>query len=69
MSSSPPYPAPPASAGPDLRDRAEELAATAREQWQDRTRAIQEFVVQRPVGALGLALAMGVVLGWLIKRR
>lgn len=30
---------------------------------------VQEFVIQNPAVALGVALSMGVLLGWLLKRR
>ena len=53
----------------DLKERALELAATAREQLSGGSRLVREYIVKEPTKALGVALGMGVILGWLIKRR
>jgi len=52
-----------------LKEKALDLAATAREQLAEGSERIKDYVVKEPVRALGLALGLGVVLGWLIKRR
>ena len=55
--------------GSDYKEMALDFAATAREQWAERSSALKAFIVNQPVRTLGIALGMGVVLGWLIKRR
>ncbi len=52
-----------------LKEKALDYAATAREQWSLGTDKARNFVNEQPARALGLALGMGVLLGWLIKRR
>ena len=56
-------------AGPGMRERTLEAAATAKESLGVGTKAIRDYIVKEPVRALGLALGVGVLLGWLIKRR
>jgi ElaB/YqjD/DUF883 family membrane-anchored ribosome-binding protein len=52
-----------------LRDSPGEFATEAR-QWQAEAEDfLRSMVVNRPVTAVGVALAVGVILGWLIKRR
>jgi len=51
------------------REKAMELAATARERIAQGGEAIKAYTLEQPARALGLALGMGVLLGWLIKRR
>ena len=53
----------------NIKDRALEFAATAREQVSGRTRGLREYIINEPTRALGIALVLGVVMGWLIKRR
>jgi len=53
----------------DAKERALEFAATAREQFSGATRSLKDYIVKEPTRALGIALGMGVILGWLIKRR
>ncbi len=53
----------------DFKERALEFAATAREQVSGRTRGLREYIIKEPTRALGIALVLGVVVGWLIKRR
>jgi ElaB/YqjD/DUF883 family membrane-anchored ribosome-binding protein len=53
----------------DVKEKALEFAATAREQFAGGTHLLREYIVKEPTRALGIALGMGVVLGWLIKRR
>ncbi len=51
------------------KEKALELAATARERVTQGGNAIRSYTIEQPAKALGLALGMGVLLGWLIKRR
>jgi ElaB/YqjD/DUF883 family membrane-anchored ribosome-binding protein len=53
----------------DVKEKAMEFAATAREQFSGGTHLLREYIVKEPTRALGIALGMGVILGWLIKRR
>jgi len=53
----------------EIKERALEAAAAARERMNEGLRTLRDFVTEQPVQALGLALGMGVLLGWLIKRR
>jgi ElaB/YqjD/DUF883 family membrane-anchored ribosome-binding protein len=62
--------------GPELNDQAEqvkemalEMAAAARERLAGGCQRGREFTIHKPAQALGVALGMGVLLGWLIKRR
>jgi ElaB/YqjD/DUF883 family membrane-anchored ribosome-binding protein len=52
-----------------VKEQALELAASARERLGGVATAIRDFTQNQPTKALGLALGMGVFLGWLIKRR
>lgn len=56
-------------AGPGVQERALEAAATAKESLGNATKVIRDYIVKEPVRALGLAFGVGVLLGWLIKRR
>jgi ElaB/YqjD/DUF883 family membrane-anchored ribosome-binding protein len=53
----------------EVKERALEFAATAREQLSHGNRMIRDYIVKEPTRALGIAVGMGVILGWLIKRR
>jgi ElaB/YqjD/DUF883 family membrane-anchored ribosome-binding protein len=53
----------------ELKERALEYAASAREMLSERTDKVKDFVIKEPARALGVALGLGVLLGWLIKRR
>ncbi len=46
-----------------------EFAAEARQWHAEAEEFLSNLVVNRPVTAMGAALAAGVILGWLIKRR
>jgi ElaB/YqjD/DUF883 family membrane-anchored ribosome-binding protein len=46
-----------------------ELAQQAQERFSDMAGSVKMFVKNKPMAALGAALAAGVFLGWLIKRR
>jgi ElaB/YqjD/DUF883 family membrane-anchored ribosome-binding protein len=52
-----------------IKERALELAATAREQFSGGHKLVRDYIVKEPTRALGIAVGMGVILGWLIKRR
>jgi len=63
---------PGASYGPQLEQVKEQAliyTATARERLAEGSEKIREYIAKEPVRALGIALGMGVLLGWLIKRR
>jgi len=51
------------------KEKALDFAASAQEQLSKGGLAIKNFTIEQPARALGLALGMGVLLGWLIKRR
>ena len=53
----------------ELKERALEYAASARELLSEGTDKVKSYVVKEPARALGVALGLGVLLGWLIKRR
>lgn len=52
-----------------IKERALEITATAREQLSGGTQVLRNYIVKEPMRALGIAVGMGVLLGWLIKRR
>jgi hypothetical protein len=59
-------------AGPDpypFSEQAEVYSAAARERLVAGRNQIHQFIINDPARALGIALGMGVLLGWLIKRR
>jgi len=51
------------------KEEAREMGAAAREQLVQGSRVIREYTLKKPATALGLALGIGVFLGWLMKRR
>jgi ElaB/YqjD/DUF883 family membrane-anchored ribosome-binding protein len=53
----------------EVKERALEYAAVARERLAEGSEMVKGYVVKEPVRALGIALGVGVLLGWLIKRR
>jgi ElaB/YqjD/DUF883 family membrane-anchored ribosome-binding protein len=53
----------------ELKERALEYAATARERLAEGSGMIKEYFVKEPARALGIALGVGVLLGWMIKRK
>lgn len=53
----------------DLKERALDLTATAREQLGHWFESCRNYTREQPARALGVALGMGVLVGWLIKRR
>jgi ElaB/YqjD/DUF883 family membrane-anchored ribosome-binding protein len=52
-----------------MQERALEVMATAKESLTGGTRKIREYIDKQPARALGIALGVGVLLGWVIKRR
>jgi len=59
----------PASARSGDRDGGGAMFAQAREYLAETGEFVKDLVTNRPALALGAALAAGVILGWLIKRR
>jgi ElaB/YqjD/DUF883 family membrane-anchored ribosome-binding protein len=59
----------PESPAEQMKEKALDVTAIARERFEQGSRALREYTIQQPARALGLALGMGVLLGWLIKRR
>lgn len=62
--------------GFDLNDQTEQMketvleaASAARERIARGGHWVREFTIQKPAKALGVAMGVGVILGWLIKRR
>jgi hypothetical protein len=52
----------------EIRAMARQDVAVARERLADGRALVTEYVTREPVKALGIALLLGVVLGWLIRR-
>jgi len=52
-----------------LKDQAQLYAAAASERFVESRDKIRQYIVNEPARALGIALGVGVLLGWLIKRR
>ena len=59
----------PAGGSEGLKDRALEVAATARESLSKGTSTVKAYIEKEPARALGIAVGLGVLLGWVIKRR
>jgi len=53
----------------ELKARALEYAGTARESFSKGNELVKEYLTNQPARALGIALGLGVAVGWLIKRR
>jgi len=53
----------------EIKEMALEYAATAREQWAEGNKMVRDYMAKEPLRALGIALGLGVFLGWWIKRR
>jgi ElaB/YqjD/DUF883 family membrane-anchored ribosome-binding protein len=61
-----------ADSGPQmdaLKEQALVYAASARERLAEGTERVRDYIVREPTRALGVAFGVGVLLGWLIKRR
>jgi len=52
----------------EIKAMARQDVAVARERLAERCAVVSDYVVREPVKALGIAVCIGVVLGWLIKR-
>jgi ElaB/YqjD/DUF883 family membrane-anchored ribosome-binding protein len=52
-----------------IKDQAQLYAAAATERLTDTRDKIRQYIVNEPARALAIALGVGVLLGWLIKRR
>ena len=52
----------------EIKAMARQDVAVARERLAEGSAIVRDYVVREPVKALGIALCIGVVLGWLIKR-
>ncbi len=52
----------------DIKAMVRQDVAAARERLADGRAIVADYVTREPVKALGIALCVGVVLGWLIKR-
>lgn len=53
----------------ELKARALEYAMNAQVRFAEGSEFLKTYVNKQPVRALGIALGLGVVVGWLIKRR
>lgn len=53
----------------ELKARALEYATVARSRLGEGSEIVKDYVQKQPARALGIALGVGVALGWLIKRR
>ncbi len=51
------------------RESALDMAATAREKFSQGQAFVRDYTLREPAKALGIAAGIGVILGWLIKRR
>jgi ElaB/YqjD/DUF883 family membrane-anchored ribosome-binding protein len=52
----------------EIKAMARQDVAVARERLADGRTLVTDYLAREPVKALGIALGIGVVLGWLIKR-
>jgi ElaB/YqjD/DUF883 family membrane-anchored ribosome-binding protein len=52
-----------------LREAAADMTAVARERFEQGGKALKDFVMRDPIKALGLAVGLGLFLGWMVKRR
>lgn len=53
----------------ELKERAQEYAAIARERLTEGNDLIRNYVIREPVKAVGIAFGVGVLLGLWLKRR
>jgi ElaB/YqjD/DUF883 family membrane-anchored ribosome-binding protein len=51
------------------KEKALDLAASAKERMMVGGEAIKSYTIEQPARALAIALGMGVLLGWWMKRR
>ncbi|MEO8494316.1 MAG: hypothetical protein ABI614_04550 [Planctomycetota bacterium] len=61
----------PASSHTDQASEAtlQELRALVRERFAEQMRQAETFVREHPVSGLGAAVCLGILLGWVIKRK
>jgi ElaB/YqjD/DUF883 family membrane-anchored ribosome-binding protein len=52
----------------EIKAMARQDVAVARERLAEGRAVVSDYVLREPVKALGIALCIGVVLGWLIRR-
>ncbi|MGP0066958.1 MAG: hypothetical protein ACLQGP_25620 [Isosphaeraceae bacterium] len=52
----------------EIKAMARQDVAVARERLAERGAIVSDYVVREPMKALGIALCVGVVLGWMIRR-
>ena len=69
MASAPRITVAPTIGSGDLKERALDIAATARERVTGGAGGVRAYIVKEPTRALGIALVLGVIVGWLLKRR
>lgn len=55
--------------GPPSQPMLQELRDAAQKQFADRMRQIEKYIQEHPVTGIGTALSIGILLGWVIKRR
>jgi ElaB/YqjD/DUF883 family membrane-anchored ribosome-binding protein len=53
----------------ELMELAFRSAGVARQRIAEGSERVKEFIIREPARAVGLALGVGVLIGWLIKRR
>jgi ElaB/YqjD/DUF883 family membrane-anchored ribosome-binding protein len=53
----------------DLKESALVYVAAVRERLAEGCERVKQSIINQPVRAVGIALGMGVLLGWLTKRR
>jgi ElaB/YqjD/DUF883 family membrane-anchored ribosome-binding protein len=53
----------------EFKAQALEIVSSARQRLAEGNEFVKDYVNKQPARALGIALGLGVVLGWLIKRR
>jgi ElaB/YqjD/DUF883 family membrane-anchored ribosome-binding protein len=53
----------------EVTELAHQCTAIARERIAEGSNRVKEYVAREPARALGIAFGVGVLIGWLIKRR
>lgn len=53
----------------EFKEMALQYAAVAQERLAEGSERVKAYVVKQPTRALGIALGLGVLVGWMIKRR
>lgn len=53
----------------ELKEMALQYATAAQERLAEGSERVKDYVVRQPARALGIALGLGVLVGWMIKRR